>query len=350
MSSEVCCIIGEEGRGIDESGLGLGDLLIGSVLKKIKAVAAQRHVDSVGLNCLRMLIHSQHTSSMLVARSPPFQTLQLLQAVLGNSKRSENRARDRESNAAGSAPFESNTPEVIHGVMNVMEGYIANSDPEGSIIMESEGALDWLEQQVQQCQPPDPDLTRRYARMASRCRRSADTDRMQTERGQSPNIVDSLNLGQQSAIDEKQDFLNKVEVKRRRIVRLLQIAHVQAEEEWDSNIKWIVRGFGRKPSETPEQLELWHSQRNTNRARIVEEGISSALLRLGGGNVDKDGLRQILRRIHSAVLQQIQTKEARDTLVCVYIYIYIYIYINKYIYIYIHIYVNIYIYIHIYTY
>ena len=58
------------------------------------------------------------------------------------------------------------------------------------------------------------------------------------------------------------DFLQRVETKRRRVVRLMQIAHVQAEEQWDSNIKWIMRGFRRHASETIEELEQWQENRN----------------------------------------------------------------------------------------
>ena len=58
------------------------------------------------------------------------------------------------------------------------------------------------------------------------------------------------------------DFLQRVETKRRRVVRLMQIAHVQVEEQWDSNIKWIMRGFRRNASETIEELEQWQENRN----------------------------------------------------------------------------------------
>ena len=35
---------------------------------------------------------------------------------------------------------------------------------------------------------------------------------------------------------------------------------MQAEEEWKSNIKWILRGSKRKPSESTQELELWHAR------------------------------------------------------------------------------------------
>ena len=56
----------------------------------------------------------------------------------------------------------------------------------------------------------------------------------------------TMHLAPEGSTLENKMFLDNVEVKRRRFDRLLQIAHVQAEEEWNSNIKWIMREFGKK--------------------------------------------------------------------------------------------------------
>lgn len=88
---------------------------------------------------------------------------------------------------------------------------------------------------------------------------------------------------------------------------------MQAEEEWKSNIKWILRGSKRKPSESTQELELWHARYNKAKARSMEQGISSALLRLGGAHdVDEDNLHQILRRIHDGLLIVIQVRSLRQ--------------------------------------
>ena len=45
----------------------------------------------------------------------------------------------------------------------------------------------------------------------------------------------------------------------------------------------------------------------------MEQGISSALLRLGGAHdIDEDNLHQILRRIHDALLIVIQVRSLRQ--------------------------------------
>ena len=60
-------------------------------------------------------------------------------------------------------------------------------------------------------------------------------------------------------------------------------------------------------------LELWHARYNKAKARSMEQGISSALLRLGGAHdVDEDNLHQILRRIHDALLIVIQVRSLRQ--------------------------------------
>jgi len=71
-----------------------------------------------------------------------------------------------------------------------------------------------------------------------------------------------MHLAPEGSTLENKMFLDNVEVKRRRFDRLLQIAHVQAEEEWNSNIKWIMRGCGRKPTETLPELEMWYENRS----------------------------------------------------------------------------------------
>ena len=318
MNQEVCDAIGQEHLGDCEESDGsgsqkIGDLLIGCVLKRIQTVAADRQCDKAMLNSFKALVHHVSTRGIVFAQMPGVDALRLLQAALGHDQ----------SVPDGVAHTVFNTPEVINTVMSIMESYINFDQLQSSIVMLSEEALTWLGKVAAGCNPPDTDVTRRYSRLASRGRssRSSPTDvdesAMESPLAHSPSIalIYTISRDEECAKRENMMFNESIEEKRRRFDRLLQIAHVQAEEEWNSNIKWIMRGAGRKPSETIAELEMWYENRNKSQMETMEEGISSALLRLGGGDVDKEGLRVILRRIHDAVLLQIQNKEARDTLV-----------------------------------
>jgi len=219
----------------------------------------------------------------------------LLQAALGGGKRDK---------AAPPSDYQhpSNTPEVVHTALAIIEGYVTHAVPEGRIVMLGDSALDWLQGVVWGCKPPDTDVTQRFIRMASQSRKAEFIDEL-SEQLMSPSDHPK---GVDASKEDMRDFLQQVESKRRRVVRLMQIAHVQAEEQWDSNIKWILRGFRRDASESIEDLERWQERRNDRNARNLQQGIASALLRLGGGyeDVEPDSLL-ILRRIYDAVLQVI---------------------------------------------
>jgi hypothetical protein len=120
---------------------------------------------------------------------------------------------------------------------------------------------------------------------------------------------------QDTARAEHVTFQNIVEAKRRRIQNLLQIAHMQAEEQWDSNVKWIMHAGKRKASSSMNDLEKWHTNFQRVQARRMEQDISVALNRMGDAEyLDNNALHLILRKIYDLVLQTIQDKEARDTL------------------------------------
>ena len=124
-------------------------------------------------------------------------------------------------------------------------------------------------------------------------------------------LISTIPNPQSSIIDcesqntlEKREFINTVETKRRHIARMLQIMRVQTEEHWDSNIDWILRGSGRKATNSAEELERWNDTRMNDRARGMEEGILSSLLRWVGPTeqIGTEDVRTILLRIYLCIL------------------------------------------------
>jgi hypothetical protein len=345
MNHEVCAAIGEEQKGghyLGSSDLNrghylgseiergssdqkIGGLLIGCVLKRIQTVAAERHCDKAMLNSMKALVHHPDTRGIVFMQLPCDDALGLLQATLG--------VPSEEPDGLAYAFNVHNTPDVIQTAMSIMESYVNFDERQSSVVMLGEQALGWLGKVVTlTCHPPDIDVTARYSRLVSRGRRASPVDVDETmplivtpgngdtsspysdTSKQELQHMGTLHRAQEGATLENKMFLDNVEVKRRRFDRLLQIAHVQAEEEWNSNIKWIMRGCGRKPTETLPELEMWYENRSKSQMDSMEEGIASALLRLGGGDVDKNELRTILRRIHDATLLQIQIKEVQETI------------------------------------
>ena len=90
--------------------------------------------------------------------------MKMLQAALGGGKQPK-------SPKEGGLQYPSNTPEVLQCAMSIMEGYCTHAVPEGRLVMMSDSAFEWLEGEVWCCQPPDPDVTQRFLRMASQYRR-----------------------------------------------------------------------------------------------------------------------------------------------------------------------------------
>jgi hypothetical protein len=275
MNHEVCAAIGEEQKGghyLGSSDLNrghylgseiergssdqkIGGLLIGCVLKRIQTVAAERHCDKAMLNSMKALVHHPDTRGIVFTQLPSDDALGLLQAALGVPSEEPD----------GLAYAVNNTPEVIQTAMSIMESYVNFDEHQSSVVMLGAQALGWLGKVVTlTCNPPDTDVTARYSRLVSRGRRASPVDVDDTMplietpgngAPSSPNLntskeglqhMGTMHLAQEGSTLENKMFLDNVEVKRRRFDRLLQIAHVQAEEEWNSNIKWIMREFGKK--------------------------------------------------------------------------------------------------------
>ena len=263
MNHEVCAAIGHEQKGCSEIQRGssdqkIGGLLIGCVLKRIQTVAAERHCDKAmlnSINSIKALVHHPDTRGIVFTQLPSDDALGLLQAALGVPSEEPD----------GLAYAVNNTPEVIQTAMSIMESYVNFDEHQSSVVMLGEQALGWLGKVVTlTCNPPDTDVTARYSRLVSRGRRASPVDVDDTMplietpgngAPSSPNLntskeglqhMGTMHLAQEGSTLENKMFLDNVEVKRRRFDRLLQIAHVQAEEEWNSNIKWIMREFGKK--------------------------------------------------------------------------------------------------------
>ena len=197
---------------------GLGELLIRVVVKRFSTVASQHHCDNIMFRCLKLLVQNTHTSRLLTEALPADKALRLMQSALGRSGEGHLNESLHIHYTADSI-----TPAVIHSVMSIMEGYVATDAPEGGAVMESEASISWLEGAVRQCQPPDPEVTQRYIRIASRCRGRSQHATLEDL----PPPPSPAPAGSEIAKDERREFLNSVEANRHRFSRLLQIAHVQ---------------------------------------------------------------------------------------------------------------------------
>ena len=197
---------------------GLGELLIRVVVKRFSTVASQHHCDNIMFRCLKLLVQNTHTSRLLTEALPADKALRLMQSALGRSGEGH-----RNESLHIHYTADSITPAVIHSVMSIMEGYVATDAPEGGAVMESEASISWLEGAVRQCQPPDPEVTQRYIRIASRCRGRSQHATLEDL----PPPPSPAPAGSEIAKDERREFLNSVEANRHRFSRLLQIAHVQ---------------------------------------------------------------------------------------------------------------------------
>ena len=196
----------------------LGELLIRVVVKRFSTVASQHHCDNTMFRCLKLLVQNTHTSRLLTQALPADKALRLMQSALGRSGEGHLNESLHIHYTADSI-----TPAVIHSVMSIMEGYVATGAPEGGAVMESEASISWLEGAVRQCQPPDPEVTQRYIRIASRCRGRSQHATLEDL----PPPPSPAPAGSEIAKDERREFLNSVEANRHRFSRLLQIAHVQ---------------------------------------------------------------------------------------------------------------------------
>lgn len=196
----------------------LGELLIRVVVKRFSTVASQHHCDNTMFRCLKLLVQNTHTSRLFIEALPADKALRLMQSALGRSGEGHLNESLHIHYTADSI-----TPAVIHSVMSIMEGYVATDAPEGGAVMESDASISWLEGAVRQCQPPDPEVTQRYIRFASRGRgrnQHATLEDLPPPPSPAP-------AGSEIAKDDRREFLNSVEANRHRFSRLLQIAHVQ---------------------------------------------------------------------------------------------------------------------------